>query len=180
MPMGHTDASQKAAEQLAFLAEYFVDLPLARRRPIRQIEDVAPCNVDTVSHIHASVREIADYMAVESPGTLEPLPASAPAVYDWLIRNTDTDDDAAKRRRDSLVYRQYLEHAIAAGDPTVVRRHPCPGCGCFGLHWRAPIGKAVCRNRTCRTPEGRAQVWSLAFLAHEYIESQEKRAARAT
>lgn len=180
--MGHTDTSTKAAAQLALLADYFVELHASsrgggRRSPTRSIENTAPLNVDTLSHIHASVREIKEYVAIESPGTVEPLPRDAAGVYDWCVRNTEHDDEAVTRRREALMYRQYLEHTILAGDVKVVRRHRCPGCGTVGLHW---VGRVVCRNRRCRTPDGLAPTWSLSQLATQYIADQEKRRRRAT
>jgi hypothetical protein len=183
--MENTDsAAAQAASQLTKLVQHFVELPAGRRTgrtaPVRSIENTAPLNIDTVSHIDASVREIRDYMHAESPGTLEPLPHTAAAVYDWCVRNTATDDDTAKRRRDTIIYRQYLEHATMTGDAQVVRRHRCPGCGTVGLHWRDAVQRAVCRNHNCRTPDGRASTWTLAHLAHEHIERQERLAARAT
>ncbi|MFC9497686.1 hypothetical protein [Streptomyces sp. NPDC056982] len=183
--MGHTDTSTKAAAQLALLVDYFVELRASspgggRRSPTRSIENTAPLNVATLSHIHASVREIKEYVDIESPGTMEPLPKDPAGVYDWCIRNTEHDDEAVKRRRDTLIYRQYLEHKILAGDVKIVRRHRCPGCGTVGLHWRASVGSAVCRNRNCRTPDGLASTWTLAHLAAENIADKEKRSRRAT
>ncbi|MFE1949964.1 hypothetical protein ACFW9D_05780 [Streptomyces sp. NPDC059524] len=183
--MGTTDSTaQQASAQLAHLARYFVELPTTGHTggptaPVRSIENTAPLNVDTVSHIADSVREIRDYMTRESPGTLEPLPAEAAAVYDWCLRNTEHDDRAARQRRDTIIYRQYLEHAILTGDKLVVRRHRCPGCGTVGLHWHSGLKAAVCRNRRC-TSDGRASTWSLAFLAHEHIQEQERLSVRAT
>ncbi|MFI8792615.1 hypothetical protein [Streptomyces sp. NPDC055105] len=181
--MGHTDTSTKAAAQLALLVEYFVELRASspgggRRSPTRSIENTAPLNVATLSHIHASVREIREYVDIESPGTVEPLPKDPAGVYDWCIRNTEHDDEAVKRRRDTIIYRQYLEHAIEAGDDKVVRHHRCPGCGTVGLHWKS--GSAVCRKRDCLTPDGLRPKWTLAHLAAEYIADQEKRSRRAT
>ncbi len=179
-----TDASQQATAQLAHLVDHFVQHPTGRRTgrgaPVRSIENTAPLNIDAISHIDASVREIRDYMRTESPGTLEPLPADAAAVYDWCIRNTETDDDAARRRRDAIIYRQYLEHCILTGDVKVIRTHRCPDCGTVGLHWNPPFKKALCRNIRCKTPDGGLQMWSLARLATAHIEAHEKLAARAT
>jgi len=183
--MGHTDTSIKAAAQMALLVDYFVELRASspnggRRSPTRSIENTAPLNVDTLSHIRASVREIKEYVDVESPGTVEPLPKDDAAVYDWCVRNTDWDDEALTRRRDALMYRQYLEHTILTGDAKIVRRHRCPGCGTLSLHWRRSAGSAVCRNRNCRTPDGLASTWTLAHLATAYITDQESRQRRAT
>jgi len=185
--MGTTDShAEQAAAQLAHLVDHFVELPRrshtgARTAPVRSIERTAPLNVDALSHIDATVREIRAFMATESPDTIEPLPKDAPAVYDWMIRNTEFDDATVQRRRDILVYRQYLEHAVLTGNANIVCRHLCPGCGCAGLLWHHRTGRALCSNGHCRTPDGRRSTWTLAYLAHRHIEGQEeRRAARAT
>ncbi len=182
MARGNTDTDQQAAAQLAALSRYFVEHPVTSRtsgaRPTRTVAG-APLNLAVVDHIQASVHEVADHVRAHTPDA-GPLPAEAAAVYEWAREHTEHADETVKRRHDVMVYRQHLEHAIRLGDDRIVRKHPCPGCGCYGLHWHAPTSKAVCRNRRCRTPQGRAQVWNLSFLAHEYIESQEKRATCAT
>lgn len=186
MPMGNTDSTaEQAAKHLAHLVDYCIELPNrahtgGRTAPVRSIERTAPLNVDTVSHIDATVREIRSFMAAESPDTIEPLPKDAADVYDWMIRNTEFDDDTTRRRRDILIYRQYLEHAVLTGDSKAVRRHPCPACGCVGVHWQHTLGKAVCRNRRCRTADQGLNTWTLAHLAQQHIEAQEKLTARAT
>lgn len=185
MPMGNTDSTaEQAAKQLAHLVDYFVELPTrahtgGRTAPVRSIERTAPLNVDTISHIDATVREIRTFMAAESPDTIEPLPERAADVYDWMIRNTEFDDDTTRRRRDTLIYRQYLEHAVLTGNQNVVCRHRCPECRCVGLMWQSSFRKAVCSNMDCR-PDGQTSTWTLAHLAQEHIEAQEKLAARAT
>lgn len=183
MPMGTTDSTDShAAAQLAALGAFFREHPVTgpgdgRRSP--RTVPAAPLDLGTVDHIQSTVVELAAHVRAHNPDA-GPLPDSAAAVYEWAREHTEHAEETVKRRHDVIVYRQHLEHAIRLGDTNVVRRHSCPGCGCVGLHWRPALGKAVCRNRRCTTRDGRASTWTLAHLAHQHIEAQEKLAARAT
>ncbi|MDX2999694.1 hypothetical protein [Streptomyces scabiei] len=92
-------------------------------------------------------------------------------------RSLDAHRQAAA---ETIVYRQTLEHAIAMGDHSVVRRHPCPACHCYGLFWRPLAGKAACANRKCPDPsgDGLARTWSLAHLAHLHVQARKESSAR--
>jgi hypothetical protein len=172
-----------AAARMALLEDFFLEQPVNSRpgntRRATATTPSAPVNLGTVDHIRASVYELEQHTRAAAPDA-GPLPRRPSGVYDWCIEHTEHADERVQRRRDVLICKQELEHAIRLGETKVVRRHRCPGCGTVGLHWRQSIGRAVCRNRRCRTPDGLASTWSLSRLATAYIEDQEKRRRRAT
>jgi hypothetical protein len=137
----------------------------------------APLNLTVVDHITDTVKELADYTREANPQA-EPLPAHEEAVYRWCIDNTQNAPEAVQQRRDTLIYRQKLEHAIAMGDhdsvSKAVRPIRCPACNTFGLFWRPEAGKALCTNGRCLTKEGLSNRWTLERLAYEHIARQQK------
>lgn len=131
-----------------------------------------PYNTDVVDHIRASVAEIdADVRAVNPEAG--PRPERVDAVYAWYLDNTKTADHAQRQRRDTVIYRQSLEHTMALGDFQAIRPHRCPQCRTFGLMWRPAIQRALCTNRRCVTDEGLSSAWTLAHLAYEHIAQRE-------
>jgi hypothetical protein len=100
------------------------------------------------------------------------------AAYAWYMDNTRNADSAQRQRRDTIIYRQRLEHAIAVGDTSVVRPHRCPACRCFSLFWKGEFGKAVCTNGDCLTRGGLSHKWDLAQLAYEHIAAMSEKAVR--
>ncbi|MFM9373319.1 hypothetical protein [Streptomyces sp. Da 82-17] len=176
------DPASQAASQLRLLAQHFTQYPVTGRTGTRRATAATPgtpLNLTVVDHIRASVAEVEQHTRAAAPEA-GPLPAEAAAVYEWCRSHTAHADETVRRRRDTLIYRQQLEHAIRLGDTTVVRRHRCPGCGTVGLHWRQAMQRAVCRNQRCRAADGGVSAWTLAHLAHEHIEAQEVRVRRAT
>jgi hypothetical protein len=131
-----------------------------------------------VDHITDSVREVVDY--TRSVNTLTtPLPEDVAGVYAWCVANTRHAPETHQFRRDVIVYRQRLEHALRAGDDSVIPPHRCPRCRTFGLMLR--FGKVVCTNRRCLTSDGMTRTWSLGRLAYEHVKRQSKiRDRRAT
>lgn len=130
-----------------------------------------PYHAGVVDHIDRSVAEIAEHGRAVNPAA-GPLPARVEAVYDWYRANTALAPAAQQQRRDTIVYRQRLEHAIAMGDTKVIRPHRCPGCKTFGLMWIAEAQRAVCTNARCTTKGGLSSSWTLARLAHAHIAAQ--------
>ena len=175
------DTGDDAAARLALLAEHFrqhpVTGPSVRAAP--QASPGAPVNLAIVDHISATVKELADYTHTVNTAA-NPLPERVQDVYAWCVANTKHTPEAERQRRDTIVYRQRLEHAIAAGDYSVIRPHRCPECRTFGLMWQAARGRAVCTNRRCVTEEDTSRAWSLARLAYEHIAAQKTRQASAT
>jgi len=139
----------------------------------------SPALVDlgVVDHVNASVAELVDYAHDVAPDG-EPLSEGAQNVYRWVVDRTSDAPAEVRQRRDTIIYRQSLEHAIAAGDVKVVRPHRCPACRTLGLFWRAEFGKAVCTNGRCLTKDGLSHKWSLARLAYEHIAEQYEKAVR--
>jgi hypothetical protein len=73
------------------------------------------------------------------------------AVYDWLRDHTEHLQPEKAAVGQAIAYRHALENAIAAGEPEVIRREPCPRCGCWGLSWHKTRCVVVCMNRRCVT-----------------------------
>lgn len=131
----------------------------------------APLNLTVVDHIDATVRELADYTRETNPDA-EPLPAHVEAVYAWCVANTQNAPEDVQQRRNTILFRQKLEHAIAMGDTKAVRPIRCPQCSTLGLMWRGQ--RAVCTNGNCVTKEGLSNRFTLAQLAYSHIARQQK------
>lgn len=179
--MGSGDDTAAAGHSLRLLQNHFLQRPVtgadghsyisSEPRPTRT-QPGAPADLDVVDHIAASFREVVDDTLAANPAA-SPLPDRVDRVYAWCIDNTRNTSEAQQQRRDTVIYRQQLEHAIAMGDTSVVRPHRCPECGTVGLHWSA--GKARCVNRHCAARNGGiSRSWSLARLAYEYVASKKR------
>jgi hypothetical protein len=131
----------------------------------------APIDLTVADHITATVKELADYTREANPAA-DPLPTHVEDVYAWCVENTQNSPEAIRQRRDAIVLRQRLEHAIAMGDDKVIRPIRCPQCRCLGLMWRG--GRAVCTNGDCVTKDGLSNRFTLARLATAHIEAQQK------
>ncbi|NEC17899.1 hypothetical protein [Streptomyces parvus] len=133
----------------------------------------APLNLAVVDRITAAVNEVVEHTrAADRSRPAGPVPADATRVYEWARQHTAHLDPERQQARETLIYRQGLEHAIAMGDTTVIRKHPCPGCGCWGLLWRPAVQRAACINRYCTDDDGISRSWPLATLAHHHIARQ--------
>lgn len=176
------DTGDAATARLAHLAEHFRQHPVTsgeghsyvsnQPRPTRTSPG-APVNLAIVDHISATVKELADYTHRVNTAA-DPLPKEIQDVYAWCVANTRHAPEVEQQRRDAIMYRQSLEHAIAAGDYSVIPPHRCPACRTFGLMWKAGAGRALCTNRRCVTKDGTSRMWSLARLAWAAIEEQKK------
>lgn len=142
-------------------------------------EPTAPIHLGVLDHIRASVSEVERYTRAEAPKA-GPLPPEAGAVYDWMREHTAHLDEQRRQAREALIYRQGLEHAIRAGNVSVVRRHPCPACGTLGLFWRAAAQRAACVNRYCLDHNSLSHSWTLAYLAQQHVARKERASRRAT
>ncbi|MFF8458877.1 hypothetical protein ACF06T_30580 [Streptomyces albidoflavus] len=135
------------------------------RTPTR-VHAPAPLDLGILDHMVAARDEVIDHTRTHQPDA-----APAPAdenIYAWMDANTAHLDDAKRRAGRALVVRQSMEHALLAGDETVVRREPCPRCACWGLFWQTGPRHAVCLNRRCSMPGGGPSTWTLAQLAHHH------------
>jgi hypothetical protein len=179
--MSTTD-EDTAAQLLTQLHQYFRTHPttgpaghsyISSEPRATAVHPGAPANLAAVDHIDATVRELADYTREANPSA-EPLPERVQDVYRWCVENTVNAPEDVQRVRDTIVYRQRLEHAIAMGDTKAVRPIRCPACRTFGLMWRPEQQRAVCTNGRCLTKDGLSHRWSLARLATAHIEAQQE------
>jgi hypothetical protein len=173
--MGVTD-DYTATRSLAELHQYFREHPVTGPEGHSYIPaghaapttPSLPLNTGVTDHIHASVREIVALtrglnLAAESP------PQRVQDVYDWCRRNTAHAPQVEQQRRDTVIYRQGLEHAIKAGYDKVVRPLRCPECATFGLMWVAQMQRAVCTNTRCLDHDGLSRSFTLGRLAYEHV-----------
>lgn len=168
--MGAQD-EDTATNRLSLLQQHFREHP--RTTPpagprTRAVHPGTPANLAVIDHIATSVREVADYTRQNVPDA-QPLPERVQDVYRWCIAQTEHAPQDVQQRRDTIVYRQRLEHAIAMGDTSVIRPHRCPACNTMGLMWRDELQKVLCTNRRCLTKQGMSRTWSLARLAYEHV-----------
>jgi hypothetical protein len=140
----------------------------------------APLNLAVVDHIDRCVAEVVDHARADAGDTLAPLPPRVRDIYDWWHQHTEHAAPEVRLRRDIVIHRQRLEHAIALGETGVIRTYPCPGCATWGLIWQDHLHRALCPNIRCRDRNGMARSWSLARLATQAETEQENRASRAT
>ncbi|MCX4885944.1 hypothetical protein [Streptomyces sp. NBC_00847] len=135
----------------------------------------APLNVGIVDYIDRTVAEIVDH-TVTITAQPKALPAKIEGLYDWYFEETAdavADDDTERRYRDALIETHRLEHAIRLGETEEVCKHPCPGCGCWGLEWDHGGNRALCLNRKCRAPDGMSSTWTLERLAAQKVRRTE-------
>lgn len=180
--MAQGDTQDTAAARLKHLNEFFREHPVTGpsigHAPSRSAS--APLSLGTLSHVHASVREVIEHTMDVNPDAPMP-PSRADAVYDWSRKHTANAPEAERQRAETIEYRQYLEHAIRAGDVKVIRPHRCPECRCLGLMWQDDMQRALCTNSACVDGSGFSHTFTLSQLATEYIERQKNvRRARAT
>lgn len=149
--------------------------PSGRTRPAHA---PAPIDLGILAHMTAARDELVAHARAAAPGTdLAPVPRDAAAVYQWWADNTPYLDDAAQRVGEALVYRQGMEHAIRLRDTTVIRREPCPSCGCYSLIWRGIERRALCVNDRDAADNGTPRRFTLAELAQQAVENLPIRAA---
>lgn len=127
-----------------------------------------PFNVRVLEHIDRTVTEVVDHTREINPEATPP-PENVLDVYRWCAENTAHAPEVEQQRRETLEYRHWLEHAVAAGDTKVIRPHRCPDCMTFGLMWDNLTRQVRCTNRDCVDEQGLGTVVSFSRLAHERI-----------
>lgn len=156
------------------------ELDRHHRRPVRKapveraspnVSHGIPMNLTVIAHIEKSVAELVATTRDYVPTATTPPPDPADA-YDWCREQTDGLDSERVTVREAIIYRQGLEHSIALGDVKVIRRHTCPGCGCYGLLWRSHIQRAACLNIRCTDRNGLGRTWSLGAIARAHFNTQ--------
>lgn len=179
--MGATD-DDTATSRLRLLRRDFLEHPRTGPGPraCAPVVPGTPVNLDVVDHITAAVQEVVDDTLAVNPKA-RPLPADRiEAVYAWYVANTANAAPAQAQRRDTIIYRQRLEHALAMGDASVIPPHRCPACNTFGLRWQTAMRRALCTNRRCLTKDGMSNTWTLARLAYEHVAAEKSLRVRAT
>lgn len=167
MTQGDEDTAATRLRQLAqYFREHPVTGPVEGHTPSRSAP--APLSLATLDHITQSVQELTELTDTVNAEP-SPLPARVRDVYEWCVANTSHAPETTRLRRDTVIYRQALEHAIRAGDRTVVRKHRCPECRTWGLMWHAVRQTALCTNSECVDTDGCSTTVTLARLAHEHI-----------
>ncbi|MFE9491438.1 hypothetical protein ACFYNF_34210 [Streptomyces sp. NPDC006641] len=177
-----TGADDTTAQRLRLLQAEFVQ-PVRSGpgdgRSSRITESPALVNLGVVDRIRAAVYEVEHHTRAAAPGAGQ-YTGEESRVYDWARRHTAHLEAEQQQAREAIIYRQGLEHAIAAGDITVIRRHPCPQCGCLGLYWYEAAQRAVCVNHYCTDDDGISNAWELKRLAQDHIAQKSTAARRAT
>lgn len=178
MGPGDTDAATAAAG-LRLIQHEFTTRPRTgdtSGRTATRTTSPAPLDLGILDYLRAHVDEVITHTRAFAPDA-RAAPHNADA-YDWMRRQTAHLGDAQRLAGEAIVYRHTLEHALTAGEESVIRRHPCPGCGCWGLFWNQAARRASCVNRHCTTESGHPSTWTLAQIAHHHITAREIAAAR--
>ncbi|MEU5490284.1 hypothetical protein AB0G98_21415 [Streptomyces sp. NPDC020196] len=150
-------------------------------RTATRAEAPAPIDLGTLDYMAAAVTEVEEHIrSADWSRPAGPVPEDAARVYEWARKHTAHLDEERQQARETMIYRQGLEHAIAMGDTAAIRKHPCPQCRCFGLYWRDESGKASCVNHYCVDDDGVSHSWTLQQLAHHHVASKSALSARAT
>lgn len=177
-----TDTEDTAGTRIGLLHRHFRDHPRTgpAERPTRRSVPGTPVNLAIIDHLTASVTEVTDHTRAVNPDAT-PLPERVEDVYRWYMANTAQAPEAARQRRDAVICRQQLEHALAMGDTTVIRPHRCPSCATFGLFWQEAAGRAMCVNRDCAALNGGIhRTWTLARLAYAHVAAEKSLRGCAT
>lgn len=179
--MGDESVASTAATNMRNLARTLSVLPARPTSPTghtRPAHPSAPIDLGILAHMTAARDELVAHAREAAPDApLAPVPREAAAIYQWWAENTAYLDETALRVGEAMVYRQSLEHAIRARDTSVIRREPCPSCGCYGLVWRSPEQRAVCVNDRDTDDNGNPRRFTLAGLAQHAVEKTPERAA---
>ncbi|MFG2970869.1 hypothetical protein ACGFZS_47135 [Streptomyces sp. NPDC048288] len=177
---GDTD-TDNASQRLAELHHYFREHPVtgpeghSYTRPgtghAASTAPGLPYNQRVCDHIRASVTEVVQHTRTAAPDA--GLPQHIEDVYDWAREHTENAPADVQLNRDITEYRHRLEHAVHAGDFSVVRPHRCPACRTLGLHWQPERQRAVCLNLHCaRSNKGHSRSWTLGRLALEHVTAE--------
>lgn len=150
-------------------------------RSSRPVVAPAPLDLDVIDYMAAAATEVEQHTrAAEWSRPAGPVPADVTRVYDWARDHTADHAPEQQAVLEAIIYRQGLELALRMGDTTVIRKHPCPQCRCWGLVWSPAAQKATCVNQYCVDSGEISRTWSLARLAQQHIARQETSRTRAT
>lgn len=179
MGLGNTDAGS-AAMRLRLIERELKVRPRTgdAGRTATRTTPQAPLDLGMLDYIRAHVDEVIQHTRTHTPDAPD-APHDA-GVYAWMREHTAHLQDERRQAGEALTYRQNLEHALKMGEDTIIRRHACPACGCWGLFWNHTARNASCVNRNCRTDTGHPSTWTLRQIAHHHITTRESTARRAT
>lgn len=150
--------------------------PAPTREPRRSTatNPPAPLNLGRLDYLDAHVNEVVTHVRSLPGGETIPPPARDGDIYDWYIEHTGDAAENEQAHRDLVTERHALEHAIELGNFAVVRPHPCPACGGWGLFWDQAGDRVRCSDRDCRTPDGLASSFTLGRLAAQKVHKTER------
>ncbi|MFB7867414.1 hypothetical protein [Streptomyces sp. NPDC056069] len=179
--MSAGDDSTPAARLALLQAEYLRPRKgAAPERTATNQPPSAPIRLGVYDHLEACISEVvADARAAKAPEPT-PRPRQLDGLYGWYIEQTAHLDAGRRQARDSVIYRQGLEHAVLMGDTSVIRPHPCPACATWGLFWSKEMQAIVCANRHCVDEDGLSTRWTFADIADAHIRRQVRAVRRAT
>lgn len=172
--MGHSTADT-AASALRLLSSPAMRQPEQRGPQTRRTGSTtpqAPLNIGLLDYLTGQKQEVIDH-ARAIADDCEPAPLDDSDLYAWYLRNTIGAGEADRRQREFILARHALEHSVRLGETDIVRRHPCPSCGGWGLFWDRAGNRARCSDVDCRTPDGFASSFTLARLAAQKVERTE-------
>lgn len=144
--------------------------PTERRAP--STTPGTPLNLGLLDYVTATVGEVETVTRAIAPDA-GPTPQHPEDLYDWCVNSTSHADADQQAYRDIVIETHRLEHAVRLGEHHEVCKHPCPGCGRWGLMWDQMGNRARCSHRHCRTPEGLASSWTLTRLAAQKVQRTE-------
>ena len=179
--MGTGDDRATTKARLRLLRQELTTTPGAPREPGRRApEGRPPVDVAIIDYLVEARREVVAHTRAVAP-TAGPVPADETAVYDWAYQHTGQAPAQQRLILDAMVIRHGLKHALEAGDESVIRQEPCPGCNCWSLFWMRETRRAVCWNRNCPAAHGpRRSEWTLTQVAEHRAMAQNARSVAAT
>ena len=169
--VAHTDTTTAAAGLRALQNDLTQPRTRSAGTPGRSattVHPAAPIDLGLLDHIERHAGEVRAWTREVAPAA-GPAPREADELYAWMGEHTASLDEGIARVRDAMLHRHKLSHALAAGNEKVIRRESCPGCGCWGLVWRATTRRAVCPVRSCRDARGRPSSWTVQQLAESAV-----------
>lgn len=171
------DTEDSAASRLRHLTTYLREHPVTGPEGHSYISNAPrtkpthpglPINVRVMEHIDRTVTEVVDLVREANPAA-GARPDRLSDIYRWSVEETVNSPEAVQQRRDALAYQHQLEHAVAAGDVSVIRPHRCPECRTFSLMWDRTRQRITCTNIECVDESGLATTVTFARLAHDHV-----------
>jgi len=182
--MGADDTAHTAAARLRLLVNEFTtprrtggaaESPVPRQLPT---QPSTPVDLGMLDYVQRQIGEIIDHTRQAAPDAGPP-PADVVDSYRWMRDHTAHAAPEQRLARDAMMERHSLEHALAMGDTSVIRRITCPRCHCWSLFWQSARRVAACVNRRC-LDRGRPSLWTLRQLAEYRVQKRAVASRTAT